>query len=465
MNAMTTLAPSVIIVGGGFAGLVTAIQILDRLPGVRVRVIERRERLGPGVAYSAVDRRHLLNVRAGNMGAYAGQPRGFAEWLAAAGAGEEAAQEFWPRDTYGRYLMTLADQALARPDLEHVRGEAVAAVGGPDGWRVDLADGRRLSADVLVLAVGNPPPAAPPGVDPALCASPIYSPDPWSPEAATPPEARRVLMIGAGLTMVDAALSLGAPGRHLTALSRRGLLPLPHPPQAAAAPGRRFAGGPREVLAQARAAARQYPWTGVMDDLRAQAPGIWAGWTDVERRRFLRHLRHWWDIHRHRLAPAATQGLAELRAEGRLEVRAGRILSLSLKDGQAELVWRPRGQRETRTERFDAVVNCTGPAMDLAAVAKASPLLADMLERRLIQPDPNGLGVATDDAWRVMRAEGWADASCYALGALTRGRRWETTAAPEIREQAVEVVEGIGETLRRQGWRPVELELVSRPGG
>src|SRR5690606_15124346 len=118
-------------------------------------------------------------------------------------------------------------------------------------------------------------------------------------------------------------------------------------------------------------------------------------------------------------------------------------------------------------ELFDAVVNCTGPALDLGSAAPASPLLTDLLARRLIRPDPNGLGLITDDAWRVLRGEGWADASCYALGALARGRRWETTAAPELREQAAQVGDAIAEALRRQGWKAAEgrpAAAVSRPG-
>lgn len=457
---MSAHPPDIVIIGGGFSGLMAAVQLLDRLPDAQVRVVETRPRLGPGAAYSATDPRHLLNVRAASMGAFAGQPQGFAEWLTAAGGGES--DQFWPRELYGRYLLTLADQALARPGLEHVRGEAVAATSDAEGWRVDLADGRRLRADVLVLALGNPPPAPPAGIDADLLASPLYSADPWSPGMAAPSEARRVLLIGTGLTMVDAALSLGRPGRQLVALSRRGLTPRPHPSQAAPAPGHWFEGGPRQVLARARALARQRPWTAVMEDLRAQAAEIWRSWPDVERRRFLRHLRPWWDIHRHRLAPAVADTLGCLRETGGLEVRAGRIRRLSLRDGAAELTWRPRGSPEIRTERFDAVVNCTGPALDLAAAAGGSPLLSDLLARRLIQPDPNGLGLAVDDSWRVLRGEGWADASCYALGALTRGRRWETTAAPELREQAAQAADSIAEALRRRGWSAGPVKISRR---
>ena len=62
-----------------------------------------------------------------------------------------------------------------------------------------------------------------------------------------------------------------------------------------------------------------------MDDLRPHGQLLWERMNAEERRRFLRHARAWWDIHRHRIAPEVAAKLARLRGEGRLEIVAGKL--------------------------------------------------------------------------------------------------------------------------------------------
>jgi uncharacterized NAD(P)/FAD-binding protein YdhS len=53
----------------------------------------------------------------------------------------------------------------------------------------------------------------------------------------------------------------------------------------------------------------------------------------------------------------------------------------------------------------------------------------------IARPDPLGLGLATDTRSRVIGANGTVHENLFALGALSRGVRFETTAIPEISEQ------------------------------
>ena len=61
----------VAVIGGGFSGVMTAIHLLWRcIPGERVYLVERGDRVGPGLAYGTYNPRHLVNVRAENMSAF-----------------------------------------------------------------------------------------------------------------------------------------------------------------------------------------------------------------------------------------------------------------------------------------------------------------------------------------------------------------------------------------------------------
>jgi len=60
-----TLAKQVIIIGGGASGTLLGCQLLKgAAPKLRVTLIERREDVGRGVAYSTSNPAHLLNVPA-----------------------------------------------------------------------------------------------------------------------------------------------------------------------------------------------------------------------------------------------------------------------------------------------------------------------------------------------------------------------------------------------------------------
>ena len=70
------------VIGAGFSGVMTAIHLLWRCrPGERVYLVERGDRVGPGLAYGTLNPRHLVNVRAENMSAFADEPDHFLRWL------------------------------------------------------------------------------------------------------------------------------------------------------------------------------------------------------------------------------------------------------------------------------------------------------------------------------------------------------------------------------------------------
>ena len=436
---------TVAVVGAGFSGLLTALRLLLTPDGPRVVLIEKGPRFGRGTAYATASPHHLLNVRATNMSALVEQPSHFLDWLGQAGV-VAPDQVFVTRDRYGQYLQSLlrdatADAGSGRLSLEHDEIVSLTRVG--ERWRLGLAMGRELSADAVVLALGNLPPSPPTGFDPALASSERYVADPWSWRGPSATTSGDVLLIGSGLTAIDVALTIddAQPGSRLICLSRHGLLPRRHgeaiPPSAGpGAPG----GSPAALLAEIRRRART-DWRGAVDSLRPHVQAIWRGWTLAQRRQFLRHLRPWWNVYRHRLAPEVALRIEAFQVQDRFAVAAGRIESLTLHPDGVEVVWTPRGTRETRSRRFAQVINCTGPRGDLGRVD--DPLLSSLLAAGLVRPDACGLGVDVDSRSRLIGSSGEAADSLFAVGPLTRGKFYEITSVPDIRLQAADCADSI----------------------
>lgn len=427
----------VAIIGGGFSGALLAINLL-RHDGPRATLIERRAGTARGIAYSTIHPEHLLNVRAANMSALPDDPGHFLRWLDRQATGPRSG--FVPRRRYGAYLDALLQEAIAAagPRLRLVHSDARDVVLSPDGAAVALEDGTRIACDRVALALGNLPPAAPPGLDLDRLPDGVHVADPWS-DAISPGlgSGDTVLVIGTGLTMIDIALLLDAErfeGR-VVALSRRGLVPLTHaqiPP--ATARGERPSPDCLSLLADVRGRAREVGWRAAVDELRPFTQGIWRAMPVVERARFLRHLRPWWDIHRHRIAPEIAERIAAMRRERRLEVIAGRLIDVApLGDHGARVRLCRRGGDGIETLDVARIVNGTGPQGDLARTRE--PVLRNLARKGLIRPDPLRIGIDVTQQSEVIASDGEPFPTLLALGPMTRGTFWEIVAVPDIRRQ------------------------------
>lgn len=431
----------VAIVGAGFSGTLQAINLL-RHDGPRATLIERGGRAGEGLAYGAAHPSHVLNVRAGSMSAFPDDPGHFVRWLEGRGV-TGAATTFASRVTYGEYLREMLDTAIASSGgrLTVRYGEVVDAAEQGDGVALALADGGVLQADAAVLAVGNLPPHDPPGLVPGLLSDDLYKGDPWASDIAEGlTESDTVVIIGTGLTMVDVALMLDARGFRgtIVAISRRGLLPRRHE---AVPDFKRIEERPATVASalvrRVRERAAAVGWRNAVDELRPFTQPMWANASADERARFLRHLRPWWDVHRHRLAPQVADRLDAMRKEGRLVTPAAKTLDFELHDGSVYVVWRPRGRERPHLNRARRVINCTGPLGDLARTS--DPLLTALRDRGAIRPDAAHLGIDVNGVGQVIGASGTPSERIYAIGPMTRGAFWEIVAVPDIRRQTWDV--------------------------
>jgi uncharacterized NAD(P)/FAD-binding protein YdhS len=425
----------VAIVGAGASGTLAAVHLL-RTGGMRVALIDPAGH-GLGVAYSTREAHHLLNVPACSMSGLAGEGDDLLEWCRGRDLPAEP-EDYLPRRLYGIYLQQLLMRFADRGRLQLVRAGVEDVIEEPDatGVRLVLTGGRSFSADAVILALGNPPPA-PLSWIPTACAPAVVN-DPWAPAAMRRiAAAENVAILGTGLTAVDVALSVAAanPRTRVTAVSRNGWLPRTQLPGPAPSP-RSLDLRPGcsleqilETLAD-QIAARPSAWREVVDGLRPRTADLWQGLTVRERERFDRELRSWWEVHRHRIAPPVAQRIDGLRNDGRLEIRSRGVRSLQPRSGGGVRVELGDGG----LLEADVFVNATGPSRDLGA--STSQLVQRLLAYGRVCRDELGIGFATSQDGALIDRRAVVSRRCFTLGPTRRGELLESTAIPEIREQA-----------------------------
>jgi uncharacterized NAD(P)/FAD-binding protein YdhS len=437
---------SIIIVGGGASGILLAAHLLRRADTrLQITIVEKRGQLGRGIAFSSPRPEHILNVPASTMSAYADAPAHFRDWLTRVHP-ELPADPFLfaPRHIYGEYLAEVLQRSAAsageQTRLATVVAEAVGLGVRDKGVEVLLADGTVRFGDAAVLAVGHEEqPSHGRGI--AIRAD-SDDDTPLAPDAP-------VLILGSGLSMVDAWLSL-ASRRHrgrIVIVSRHGLLPLAHRQvaplriDAADVPfGASMSDFTRwfRELVEAGSRAGQ-DWRSVVDGLRPHNQRIWQSWTPRARRQFLEHVRPLWNVHRHRLPPLLHARMQEAVAAGQLELVAGKLVSLEKAGEAVRATLRRRGSAATETLEVTRVYDCGGITLDVEA--STNPAILSLLAQGLARPDARHIGLDVDTGLHVVDAAGKPSPRLYAVGPLTRGQFFEIEAIPDIRAQVAALAE------------------------
>lgn len=440
----------VAIIGGGAAAAALLGELLERQAPEPLHLdwYTGGQSQPRGVAYSTRSDHHLLNVRAASMGMFEGRPGGFLDFMrrrdpAVAGA------DFLPRRCYGDYLEAQMASALQRGKINghdiHIIPEQADAIVPERGHLTVLQGETSRQADAVVLAVGALPAQPLAGVSAAALASGRYMVDPWdllsgAEQGCEAPD--KVVLIGMGLTAVDALLELSArwPRTRFIAVSRHGLLPETH---------LRVASAPADDGATLIEAMRDAPevrrwlqlireaivagtdWRTVIDSLRPHTPALWRELPYPQRGRFMRHASWAWQRARHRMPPQVHQAISNLENGGRLQRRRGRLQSVDVVDDTLQLTLRRAGAPYTLDA--DMVIQTAGLNTDIERTGH--PLLRQLLVNRHIVADPLGLGVLAAADGRLQHEQGhWPH--LFAIGSLLRGTLWESTAMPEIRQQA-----------------------------
>ena len=446
----------VVIVGGGFSAACLAIQLIrNARESLSVAIVNRDEKMARGVAYGTECDAHILNVPAAKMSILADEPNHFLEWLAPHYAYE--AHHFVPRRIYGEYVEASLAAAVAASDqvaVQWISGSAVSLLQDADGVAVRLASGGEVLGRIAVLAIGNSPPVSPTCF--ASLSAHRYKSNAWANGAHLKiGSADAVLVVGTGLTAIDQILklSLDEHAGTIYVLSRRGKLPALHGP-APAWPSEWTASLPSDVRSIFREVRRQIAlateagadWRSVIDSLRHATPKIWQSLVPGEKRRFVRHVRPYWEIARHRIPVATHAVLEQLMRENRMVLLSGRVGQAVEREDCVEVTYLDRDTGETKALQVDRVINCTGPG----TVSRVQDeLLGCLLDQNLARLDCLGLGIETGTYGAVIAAAGETSKTIFAIGPVRKASLWESTAVPEIRVQAKELAGVIVEQLQR----------------
>jgi uncharacterized NAD(P)/FAD-binding protein YdhS len=442
---------TIVIVGAGFSGTLVAANLLkaQHWSATQIVLIERAAKIARGTAYAERSHPYLLNVPAGRMSADPNSPLDFLNF-AQHRLPDATAEDFLPRELYGQYLeATLLDaevSAATHVEFKRVKGDVCGIEPAEQaGYRVVLADGRQFDADDVVLALGNPGPADLPGTDKL---GDQYISNPWAgPQTFTAGET--VLLVGTGLTMADVAMAASAETKDqvtIHAMSRHGLIP-PSQTQfsqntckvdsgsilrAASFSALTLLRSVRELADDTER--RGGDWRETITFIRNIAPQLWQRLPAREKRRLLRHIRPYWDIHRHRLPSQTLARMNHLRRHQKLHIHAGRLLEFDVAGGKVRVTWRPRGSDQPQVMLVDRVINCTGPDYNIRR--SGDTLMRSLVSQGLAVADPLKLGIRTGAYGALINAQGQAAPNLFYVGPMLRADHWEATAAQELRGYA-----------------------------
>ena len=362
------------VVGGGAAGAAVVGEFL-RAPdnAIRLTWLAGAQSPGRGVAYGTDQPEHVLNVRAANMGLLADDSGAFVRFAQACGLTAEPT-DFLPRSLFGDYVQST---------LAHLLSEACHAAGlrcarrkrSPYRYarRAAMTFNRMAAPRLLRTALclrwrSTARCVAASRCQRAGCGR--YAVDPWN-LPRLPKAPQQVVVIGSRLTSIDTILSAAAnwPHARIVALSRHGCLPgnhwlkpqEPYAHQAELIEDLRASGDVRHWLRIFRKALAtdQPDWRSTIDGLRPVTNEPWRSLDLVQRGRFLRHVRWLWDSARHRMPPQTSQTIQVLQDQGRLQVIAGRVRSVSGAE-PVNVAYRDRRSGTIQNIAADLVVQATG---------------------------------------------------------------------------------------------------------
>jgi uncharacterized NAD(P)/FAD-binding protein YdhS len=383
-----------VIVGGGCSGVLVALELLRRSTRISVGIVEPANELGPGLAYGGESGEHLLNVATGNMSAFHDQEDHFLDWIREHVDGSVRPEQYVLRKNFGRYL-----------------GEVLWSTA-----RKSRIEGAGLQ----------------------------YLSRPWQPGWTAQVRSHALLVIlGTGLTAVDHVIALNKAGfrGEVVMVSRHGKLPGVHAESARHAENwRAIMGLPlvdacRIVRAGIkRASLEGVAWQAVIDSLRPHTREIWEVMNLKDRKRFLRHLKCHWDTARHRMAPETMSKFVVATHRMRVRIMAARFRGVCSRNGRQELVFAERRTGDAVYLPAEMVLNCSGT--DLSGAAFLQEPIRGLIAGGLIKPDLLKMGLSVTPSGALVDSSDRIWDNLFAVGALCRGVFWETTAVPEIRQQA-----------------------------
>lgn len=478
----------IVIIGGGFSAATFAVQLLRRSSvGLHIFIVEPREHLGRGLAYSAVDPDHRLNGPLDVQAIDPEHPEDLLRWCNEARVRENDPEASVPsghlflrRSVIGEYLS--AQLALHSYDdvlgstIVHVRDTAINVTVAEKEYIVSTSQNGNLTADMVILATGNSIPSLRKPFESHHASHSRIIPNPLEAGSlsAISSEAN-VLIVGSGLTALDMLSTLLRRGHQgkITVVSRRGLRPRGHSPeilglktsQKPADPIMKKMSAPiPDFIAREPVSVRRWcralrieiarvedaggTWHEPFDEVRDVAWKLWPLLPLAEKKRFLHRLRLFYDIHRFRTPPMNEKMAAEAEQDGRVKYLAANVAQVTAEPGSAsvQVDFEIAGNTEARHRiSFDYVVNCTG--LDSGTSSSTNPLLAKLERNGLIRRHETGLGYDVTASCEAINSEGGVQPRLRIIGPPTAGAFGDPLGAIYISAQVNRILPDVMQTL------------------
>lgn len=447
--------PTIAIIGGGFCGTATFIQLIKQtnIP-LNLILVNKENPTAKGIAFSSYNNKHVLNVPAAKMSALPDDPDNFINWIKSKSEykefiDDELGGKFLPRIIYGHYLEELLNETIKNisenVSLQIINDEATDIIPAESGAKVILKQNESFIADKIVLALGNFTPDNPNIKNNSFYKSKRYFQNPWAKETiAALKDNEDILIIGTGLTMVDNVLSLldaGFKGK-IYAVSTNGYFPLSHkkhkpytdileelhPPYEISNLFRIFRKHIKYVLSHG------ITGEAVVDTVRPKTQEIWLSLSLDDKIKFMAHIRHLWGVARHRLPKEIFDKMQDLIREGKIEIIGGRLIDMIESPENVRVILKERSSQKLRELFVQRVINCTGPKSDLDKIDE--PLVVNLLRRGMICTDEMRLGMNALPDGTVIQKDHSLSPFLFTIGSMLKGILWESTAVPELRGQA-----------------------------
>lgn len=451
------------IIGNGFSGLMVARHLVDNGDSnLKISIFEKQHQPGRGIAYSPQSDKVLLNVIASKMSAFPDDPNHFVRWISKQNPFikddiQLIEHSFLSRSIYGEYLNSIWSETIEIAKNKKIKIAfftcEITNLTLQSDQVILNANSTEFVSDRVVLATGNQLPGNPKDIEEKYNENNRYFQNPWKYTLQQIDANKPIFILGNGLTMVDTVIQLREQKikNQIISLSPHGFHILPHRNFAYSLPDwvSELPEVPTllELVSEINKQLKALQKHGIsaeplIDSLRPHTQRFWRGFSNSEKKRFMRHFRHLWGLARHRLPFITYDLIQKERINGSLSIISGSIISIADRENEIEITYFDHSLKQNQRISTTALINCTGPESNINKTD--SQLLQNCLKKGYISQDELKLGISTNiESFQTINSEGNENAQLVAIGNLLRGELWESTAVNELRIQAKNLASAI----------------------
>ena len=445
-NISPETSQNIAIIGDGYSAAILVYYLLKNGIKAPQITIFGQNPLGQGQAYASSNKYFRLNIRADLMIVDKNKPDGFGSWAVQNiddPKAHHSAGDFYQRADFARYIDWQVREASGGKIIGRIE-KKIVGLEHNDGWKITAEDGTKYQTDSVIIATGNPPPAAPFPID-AAAQSQIIT-EVWRGDwGQNIDENADIAIIGSGLTAMDAIAVLADKKKHgkhkgkISVIAPHGKLP---PPQQNWQSGEAFIFPPIKTASQFAAVflkelprnnINQPQWQSRLEAMRVGINKTWRQLPYGERKRLMQRFGWLWNLIRYRASPQTNDALNYLQKSGQFTIIKGRVIAINKpENGLIRL------DLQNKSLECGQAIVATGRGID--------PLLRTLARRGIIGQDTD----LVDDNLNIIGGNGTSHHNAFALGPPTAMSRGDVIGISAIARQAVKIAEKISQKNKRE---------------